>query len=400
MPHFDSSQTREAARSASAEICGLSLGGNGYAIVNRENIRIFDLLESPDASAEELTVSSVASPDFIDTFARETGARVTAVASDSEAVLEAFSAGDAAIDLAGFASDSAARHAWLEGDLGAAIPSELLRAKAEALLPGARRLCLKDGEVVAVPTGVFVSGDVTFYPGPMEACGYTEEALPSNWMELMHFLRDYALDTPIAALYSYEDFSMQVLDRLLSAWLCDPVNIEAGFQTDKLTALLSAYREIDFSKFSYVRENQYGGLSLSDGLLALHADLDPDFSIGVGRALPLTEDDPAFAHVYCTLIALNPHSTHAELAARFAEAIASSENNASGFALLSTQPDASSGEDILKCRALYDDVSFDLLYAEKVGENVDAFTALLQTFIDGETDIPSFTAQLDAFFGL
>ena len=146
--------------------------------------------------------------------------------------------------------------------------SEKLSALVENGYPFVQEVCVKDGQVVAIPVEIYMDGR-GYDPAAFERIGLTENDVPKTWVEFFESLEPLAkkvAEVPGMSLfetyYDYESARTTFLSAMISDYMnyiSQPEN-EFAFDTEEFRAVLEAYESVDWSKLGMPAPDTDDGL--------------------------------------------------------------------------------------------------------------------------------------------
>ena len=254
---------------------------------------------------------------------------------DSGAVLQDMMNRSEEIDLYTVSSDDLGFQALMERGFMAELGgSQTLRESVEAMYPALRDNMMKDGELYAVPMGIWSSCLTLNTQLLTQEFGFTQEELPQNWLEMFALLADLAdgrmQDVPEASLldpgYIRDDARQQIFSLMLQdyfLWLeADEANLARG--SEVLIGLCEAFEQIDWDGFGMPEEYD------SDGSWEYNPEniIMSTTSIDVGSwyeesqtptPLAIEEGGKPLIAMSATVAFVNPFSKHREAAIEYLE---------------------------------------------------------------------------------
>jgi len=330
-------------------------GGNLYAALLQNGVAVADTRSRLDEDAL-LTISNGAWNDWLNRevqrFAMAHPETPPVMTQDAHNALEAMMTGNSEPDIYVLEARYDANYETLL-ERGFMLPLEEISAVRElydSLYPGVQGALSRDGEVMAVPVGVYGSC-MRMDDALLGKLGLSVEEVPGDWMGFMDYM-ERELQPRLNQLGENECFTYDGLTAegfrffLLQSILTDWVNASraAGRVPDygdaRLAEALERLDAMDFTEFGLesTEDEGYGFGWSGDTRYLIQNDAEFTFGDSAGlRGVPLAlgfgDDLPGVMALNLTAAFINPYSAHAEAAGTFLEALARDLPDAVRYAL-------------------------------------------------------------------
>ena len=214
---------------------------------------------------------------------------VTAQAGD---ILQAMLTRSAAVDVYCLGASSEEYDAlYRRGFLPALSDVESAAELVENCYPFVREACMKDGEVVAVPTQLHLNAALYYDLAAFERLGLTAEDVPATWPELFDALQPLAERAMAAGMALFETYeSRDYLPQMLfsgmfqeySAYVAQPGN-ELTYDTPAFRTALDAYEAVNWDALGLLSVDEIDGLR--DGEILFGGDAEHNVLFGTSGSI-------------------------------------------------------------------------------------------------------------------
>lgn len=216
----------------------------------------------------------------------------------------------------------------------------------EKLYPFAKTHCMKDGQVVAVPSNAWFSSE-SVSENIMEEMGLKKEDIPSNMVDLCEFITrwndDFAEDYPnYMPIEVWEGpLKKAVLSMILEKYSLyqEYMGQPPTFDTPLFRELMNAWQQMRTDELDRAIKRASSGdeMYLEPLIMNYGGGFADAYSNKLDRPLSLTADTPALYEMNCSYTFINPKTKHMNYALDLVKCYLDNMSGESQYLLLSTK---------------------------------------------------------------
>lgn len=256
--------------------------------------------------------------------------------TSTDTLLQSMMNRDSSVDIYTLPSNESALQALLNRGYVAELEgSEVISTAMAELYPYIQDACMKDGHIYALPIDGY-SDALGINVNCLKKLGYTEEDIPTNWVDLLKLIGDIAdsgrleempeitIGDPYYTRTWYREsmFTQMIEDFFL--WLDqDEENVKRS--SEVLTQLCSAFEAVNWDGLGYPEEQEDGMYDYSEENILLQEQSMKIYSLQYGAEsvqlmpLALVEGEEPLMGVQMDFAIVNPFSEHKEEAIQYLE---------------------------------------------------------------------------------